>query len=105
MRRRREKPVTLIADLYAHIVTLERLTMGPLPDTEMNDRVAELFVATASMAHAAAADTADLELKFRVLCRRLGEFLDPDDRGGVLTYLLAASIRDDLGLLSEPPDP
>jgi hypothetical protein len=52
--------------------------------------------AAARLAQAPATSTGDLSLKLDVLCRRLREFLDPDDRGGVLTALLAESIRDDV---------
>ena len=90
---------TLVQRLYREIETLYRDTAQPAPDDEMNARVAALFEAITKLAQAPATKPAELVLKLDVLCRRLGEYLDPADWGGVLTYLLATSIRDDCRLL------
>jgi hypothetical protein len=86
---------TLVRNLVRNIEALERKIAQPASDQTMNRRIAALFAATASLAQAPATSANDLALKLDILCRRLREFLDPDDRGGVLTALLAESIRDD----------
>jgi hypothetical protein len=87
---------TLVRDLAREIEVLERKIAYPASDQTMNRRVEALFAATASLAQAPAATTGDRGRKLDVLCQRLREFLDPDDRGDVLTALLAESIGDDL---------
>ncbi len=88
-------PETPVERLCRKIETLYRDTARPAPDDEMNARVATLFEAITRLAQAPATNPAEQVLKLDILCRRLGEYLDPADWGGVLTYLLAASIRDD----------
>jgi hypothetical protein len=61
----------------------------------MNEHLDELSTTICRLAHAPALSAADLDLKLSALCRRLRDNLDPDDRGAVLTYLLAEAVRDD----------
>ncbi len=93
-----DSPETLVERLCREIETLYRDTAHPAPDAEMNARVAALFEAITKLAQVPATNPAELLLKLDVLCRRLGEYLDPTDWGGVLTYLLATSIQNDCRL-------
>lgn len=89
---------TLVARLLNEIALVTREMHGVVSDKKMNQLAEELFAATANLAHAPAVTEKDLAAKLEVLCQRLREFLDPDQRGKVLTVLLAESIRDDVSL-------
>jgi hypothetical protein len=96
-----KRPATsLVANKIGEINALTRSIAGPLTDATMNVRLEELFAATVSLTHFPAASFADLDHKLDILCRRLREFLDPDDRGATLTYLLAQAIREEVQTLS-----
>jgi hypothetical protein len=88
-------PESQVAAVARKIARLTYAVAQPATDAEVNRRLDELFAATASLAQLPAREPADIDLKLDVLCRRLREFLDPQDRGAVLTYLLAVSIRED----------
>lgn len=88
------------ADAIDEIVLLNRTMTGPLPDQEMNKTLGELYAATVALTHIPSQTAGDLNHKLDILCQRLREFLDPTDRGGVLTALLAHSIQDDLKRLA-----
>ena len=90
---------TLLTRLAASLEATHQTMLGPHTDQSMNDLVDEAFLCTTRISQAPAASIDDLALKLTVLCRRLREHLDPDDRGGVLTALLAESIRDDVGVV------
>ena len=94
---------TLIQRLHDEIAALTRATAFPQSDDAMNERLDELFTAVCRLTHAPALTTTDLDLKLSTLCRRLRDNLDPDDRGAVLTYLLAEAVRDDHLLSARDP--
>ena len=84
------------------IADLARDTAGPATDREMNARIEGLFTASVNLVQAPSRDATDLDRKLTVLCQRLREFLDPDDHGRVLTYVLAETIRDEHRILATP---
>lgn len=90
---------SLVTTIVAEIAALTVAMATPQPDADMNRVVDTLFAATIRLAHAPAMTPVDLDRKFAVLCRRLNESLDPDDRGAVLTVLLASALRDEAALL------
>lgn len=92
-------PPTLVARLASSLEETLLATRGSLPDEVMNERLGEACATTTRIAQVPATTVADLSLKLSVLCRRLRDDLDADDRCGVLTALLAESIRDDLSLV------
>lgn len=92
---------TLLARLHAEVARCMRAVNHPAPDDVMSAWIEELFAAVTRLAQAPAQKPSDLGLKLAVLCSRLREGLDPEDRGAVLTYLLAESIRGDIGTLSD----
>lgn len=94
---------TLVQRLNVEITAQIRSTAATLPDDEMIRRLDELFTTVGRLAHAPALNSSDLDVKLTVLCRQLREHLDPDDRGAVLTYLLAEAVRDDHLLLTVRP--
>jgi hypothetical protein len=81
------------------IAAITRQMAGSRTDHHMNRHAEELFTAITSLAHAPATNGKDLAAKLEVLCRRLREFVNPDQRGEVLTVLLAESIRDEVSVL------
>ena len=89
-----------VADKIGEINALTLSIAGPLSDAEMNARLEELFAATVSLTHFHARSFADLDHKLDILCRRLREFLEPDDHSSTLTYLLAQTIREEVQTLS-----
>ena len=89
---------TLVARLHAEAVRLTVSIASPTTDEHMNALLDELFVVTTRLAQAPAQETHDLSLKLDLLCRRLREDVAPENRGDVLTYLLAEAIRDDVAL-------
>ncbi len=91
---------TLVSRLYAEVVRCMRAVNQPASDDEMSERVEELFAVVTHLAQAPVQVPWDLGLKLAVLCGRLREGLDPEDRGAVLTYLLAELIRDDDAVMS-----
>lgn len=96
---------TLLTRLVASLEATQQTMLRPHTDQSMNDLVDEAFLCTTRISQAPGASIGDLGLKVTVLCRRLREHLDPDDRGGVLTALLAESIRDDVAfVLSQSND-
>ena len=92
---------TLVQRLHDEIAALTRATAFPQPDDEMTATVEELITIIGRLAHAPSLTAIDLDRKLSVLCRRLRDHLDPDDRGAVLTYLLAEAVRDDHLLMAE----
>ncbi len=88
---------TLVARLYARLTSCLRAANQPGSDEEIADRLDEAFRVMTLLAQAPAEIEADVDLKFAALCGRLREDLDPEDRGAVLTYLLAESLRADCG--------
>jgi hypothetical protein len=97
-----KRPESQVAVVAHKIARLTYAVAQPAKDAEMDRRLDELFAATASLTQLPAREAADIHLKLDVLCRRLREFLDPEDRGAVLTHLLAESIREDLVLCRKP---
>lgn len=93
---------SLVQRLHDEVAALTRATALPQTDEAMTTRLDQLFGAACRLAQAPAVTATDLDLKLAVLCRRLREHLDPDDRGAVLTYLLAEAVRDEHSLLAEP---
>ena len=94
---------TLVARLHAEATRLAVSIASTASDDQMNALLDELFVMTTRLAQAPARDAKDLSLKLAVLCRRLREDVAPENRGDVLTYLLAEAIRDDVVLRDFPP--
>lgn len=70
-------------------------TSAPTSDERMNAFLDELFVVITRLAQAPAQHGKDLSLKLEVLCRCLRENVAPENRGDVLTLLLAEEIRGD----------
>ena len=97
-----EETATLLQQLSDEIAALTRTTAAPQSDAATNARIDELFDLTIRLAQAPVLSAADLDLKLAVLCRRLREHLEPDNRGAVLTYLLAEAVRYDVSLLELP---
>jgi hypothetical protein len=102
---KRTKPVSRnkrspVADKIDEINTLTRAIAAPVPDREMNRLLDELFAATTALTHFPSQTVSDLDRKLDILCRRLREFLEPDDHAAVLTYLLAQNIREEVQVLS-----
>ncbi len=87
---------SLVRALFKEVLRNLSAVAVPSSDDEMNERVEVLFTTTTRIAQAPAGNLAEITLKLNLLCRRLRDHLEPDDRGGVLTALLAESIRDDL---------
>ncbi len=81
---------TLAHRLSAEIATLTRASAAALPDDQMNHHLEEIFSTVTRLAHARVLSAADIDLKLSVLCRRLREDINPDDRA-----------RDDCQLLIE----
>ncbi len=94
-------PETLVARLHAEASRLAVSIASPASDERMNALLDELFVVTTRLAQAPARGAKDLSLKLDVLCRRLREGVAPENRGDVLTYLLAEAIRGDHAVLQE----
>ena len=94
---------TLVQRLHGEVSALTRATAFPQSDDAMTARVDALFTVSTRLSQAPSLTAADLYLKLSVLCHRLRDQLDPDDRGGVLTYLLAEAVRDDHLLLAHAP--
>ena len=92
---------TLVARLHAEAMRLTVFIASPASDERMNALLDELFVVTTRLAQAPARDAKVLSLKLDVLCRRLREDVAPENRGDVLTYLLAEAIRGDHAVLQE----
>jgi hypothetical protein len=99
---KRQKHNSLIMALSRELEGLLRLC-EPMREAVMARRLDEIAAVTTGLAHAQATDLAEVEVKLRILCRRLREFVDPDNIGAVLTILLAESIRDDVQLLAWNP--
>lgn len=91
---------SLVRRLHAEVTGLLGMASSPVADRRMTQLQGELFGATARLAAAPSASAADIDAKLVILCARLREFLHPDQRGELLTYLLAESIREDHRLLS-----
>ena len=94
-------PKTLVARLHAEAMRLNVSIASPTTDERMNALLDELFVVTTKLAQAPARDAKDLSLKLNVLCRRLREDVALENRGDVLTYLLAEAIRGDHAVLQQ----
>lgn len=94
---------SLVQRLHDEVAALTRATAFPQSDDVMTARVDALFTVSTRLSQAPSLTAVDLDLKLSVLCRRLRDQLDPDDRGGVLTYLLAEAVRDDHLLLTHGP--
>ena len=92
---------TLVARLHAEAMRLGISIATPASDERMNALLDELFAVTTKLAHAPARDTKDLSLKLDVLCRRLRKDVAPENRGDVLTFLLAEAIRGDHAVLRQ----
>jgi hypothetical protein len=88
-------PETLVARLYAEAMRLTVSIAFPTSDGRMNALLDELFAVTTKLAQVPAQDANDLSLKLSVLCQRLREDIAPENRGDVLTVLLAEAIRGD----------
>jgi hypothetical protein len=93
----RPEPENLVERHHRQVIKLINAIAIPQSDEAMNQALSELFAATTNLANSPTINPKDLNLKLDILCRRLRDHLDPDDRGSVLTYLLAASIREELG--------
>jgi hypothetical protein len=94
-------PETLVARLHAEASRLVVSIASPASDERMGTLLDELFVVITRLAQAPARDAKDLSMKLDVLCRRLREDVDPENRGDVLTYLLTEAIRGDHTVLQE----
>ncbi len=94
-------PESLVARLHAEAMRLAVSIASPTSDERMNALLDELFVVTTRLAQAPARDAKDLSLKLDVVCRRLREDVASENRGDVLTYLLAEAIRGDHAVLQE----
>ena len=94
-------PKTLVARLHAEAMRLTVSIAIPASDERMNALLDELFTVTTRLAQAPARDAKDLSLKLDVLCRRLREDVAPENRGDVLTFLLAEAIRGDHAVLRQ----
>ncbi len=92
---------TLVARLHAEATRLAVSIASPASDERMNALLDELFVVTTRLAQAPGQNAKDLSLKLDSLCRRLREDVAPENRGDVLTYLLAEAIRGDHAVLQE----
>ena len=93
-------PQTLVARLHAESMRLTVSIASPTREERMNALLDELFAVTTRLAQAPAQNANDLSLKLNVLCRRLREDVAPENRGDVLTSLLAEAIRDEFTSLS-----
>ena len=85
--------------LFKEIMGLQAEINKPQSDDRMNEACAELLEATTALANAPALDITDLQSKMTVLCQRLRYQIHFEDKGTVVSALLAESIRDDLALL------
>ncbi len=91
----------MVARIHAEASRLAVSIASPASDERMNSLLDELFVVTTRLAQTPARDAIDLSVKLYVLCRRLREDVAPENRGNVLTYLLAEAIRGDHAVSQE----
>jgi hypothetical protein len=99
MAKKKRKSDGLEKRLVAEIAVLTRRSSVSLSDKEMDEVCEALLSSSAHLVNAPACDAFEIDLKLAMLCRRLRDQLDPEDRAAVINALLAESIRDDLLLV------
>ena len=100
MAKKKRKPIGIVSRIIGRIAE-EMLRLGePLSDKEFEGVSDALFASSTHLANVSAVNFQDLDLKLAILCRRLRDQIDPEDRTAVLNSLIAESIRDDLLIIS-----
>lgn len=96
MAKEKNKSIGVVPKIIERIAVYRHRLHDPLPDQVFDEVSDALFTSSVHLANVSASSLQDIDLKLAVLCSRLRDQIDPEDRTAVLNALLAESIRDDL---------